>query len=199
MFHRDHKFVPPIFLFHRITETCFHIVLLLFVIFPRNDHVKDQIDPVLSVHDAEIMKTACRVGFFHHLISVLADLKHFRILCLDRIHMYDKKDSQFLHRIPLDPVDHFVGRLDIHIVRDFRVDRRHTPVRTVIVNDQIMGSLDAIIFFHKMLDLLVDFRIHRLADQRLQRVFRDPDSCPHDNKRNANTHDPVYIDPCQRK
>lgn len=108
--------------------------------------------------------------------------------------MNHQKDSKLLHRVPLDPVNNLMGRLDIHITRYLRVNRRKTFGWPVVMDDQVMAAQNAVIAFHEIRDLPVQFRIHRLPNQRLQRILRNPDTSPHNQQRDHQSHIAVDID-----
>ena len=86
-----------------------------------------------------------------------------------------------------------MGFFDIYVIRYFRMDRSHAPSRSVIMNDQIMRSYNAVVFFYKSFNLIIYLRIDCFTDQRFQRIFCNADSCPHYNKGNSDSDHSVNV------
>lgn len=111
--------------------------------------------------------------------------------------MNHQKNSQLIHRIPFDPIDQLMGFLNIRVVWHFRMNGCHTLIRSVIMYDQIMSSLNSLITLYKMLDFIIFFRIDCFSDQRLQRVFCNSDTGPHNYQSDSDPHNPINIKPGQ--
>ena len=139
------------------------------------------------------MDAGIRIQLFQQFFHLSPNHQYLPVFRLDGIHMNHQKNSQFFHGFPFNPVNDLMGSLNIHIIRHFCMDTRHTAVRSVIMYDQVMGSYDPVIFFHIFFNFLIDFRIYCLADQRFQRVFRNRKSCPHYDQCHAQAHEGINI------
>ena len=60
--------------------------------------------------------------------------------------------------------------------------------------DQVMGTFNPVIAFYKPLDLLVYLRGNSLSNERFQRIFRDTDTRPHDDKSYTRADKAVDVD-----
>ena len=65
--------------------------------------------------------------------------------------------------------------------------------------DQVMAAKDPLIPFHELRDPVIFFRFGSFSDQRFQCISCDPDTRPHDYKRDSKPYDAVRVDPGQPK
>ena len=107
--------------------------------------------------------------------------------------MNDQKHTKLFCSFPLNTVDDLMRDFDIHIICHLGMQRSHTSSRTIIMYNQIMCPKDSFMGFHKFCYLFIHIFWNCLTEQWLQRIFCDPYSCPHNNKRHADSYNPINI------
>lgn len=89
----------------------------------------------------------------------------------DGIHVDHGVASQLLLELALQIVDGIVGSEDIYIHGNLGVKGDHLAAGTVIVNDQVMDAGHNVGFHDDALDLLDEFRLGSLTQQRAKGIF----------------------------
>ena len=89
----------------------------------------------------------------------------------DRVHMYDGIATHPLTQFLFDIVDHIVRGEHIGVAGDLRVERDHSTRGAVIVNDQIVDALNALVRVNYVLDILDEILARGSAEKGIHRLL----------------------------
>ena len=88
---------------------------------------------------------------------------------------------KLLLQFMLNVIDLLVNILNISIHSNFSMKRDHNPSRTIVVNNQVMNSIDQRMSKYDFFDLIDKFLLRRLAQKKIDGFFQCGTACI-DNK-----------------
>ena len=105
-------------------------------------HIEDQVGSGRTFGHAEVVHAKVFIQRLYHLFHFLLHFQNFLIVCHDRIHVDRCGTVQFFLKFMFDMVDLLVDVLNISVHSNLRVERDHSSSRTVIMDDQIVHTID---------------------------------------------------------
>ena len=154
-------------------ESLDNLLLNLFVAHlhaVRHQHIKDQIDLLSTIKHPEIMHIVFRVDFRQRVDDDLTHLVHPLVIRYNWVKVHEHCDAEFCTNLPLCAVNDLVGKQDVVVGRHLGVQRCDYPVRTVIVDDNVVNADNLLIAEHQLSNIGDEFGGGRLAEQRADGV-----------------------------
>ena len=139
------------------------------------------------------MERQADINIHKHPADQGAVLGQALIIPFYRVHVDHQHHVKFLRRIPFDPVYDLMGIFRIIVTWNLCMDRSHTVGRTIIMDDQVMGSQYSFIAFYKIGYFLINLRFNGFSDQRRQRIFCNIQSAVHNSHGNCQTYNAINI------
>ena len=116
------------------------------------------------------MDLQLRVDLQQLLRHGLAQSGQLLIVTVDGVHMYGGQNAELFPDLPLRLIHRVVEGENISAALDLRMEGDEAPARAVIVHNQVVDAHDLRVGQGGLFDLLHQFRVRGLAQQRRKRV-----------------------------